>query len=237
MFTEDELLPLSGLQHLAYCERQWALIHLEQAWAENRFTAEGRQLHEKADSGKQESRPDLRIARGLQLQSLRLGLIGRADVVEFHRMASEPQAQATGPQTFEAESAAGNLVQLRGARGLWRPYPVEYKRGQKKRGNFDRVQLCAQALCLEEMLGVSIGEGALFYGKTRRREVVALDAGLRDETMRLAERMHALYREYRTPVVAYDPKRCDRCSLFSLCLPKTTGSSPSVESYIRLALG
>jgi len=160
---------------------------------------------------------------------LRLGLIGRADVVEFHRVSDQLVADGCEP-------AMANAVQLRGVRGLWRPYPVEYKRGQKKRGNFDRVQLCAQAFCLEEMLGVSIGEGALFYGKTRRREVVALDVGLRDETTRLAERMHALYREYQTPIVAYDPKRCDRCSLLSLCLPKTTGSSPSVERYIRLAL-
>jgi CRISPR-associated exonuclease Cas4 len=174
---------------------------------------------------------------------LRLGLIGRADVVEFHRVASE--RGTTGSPTFTdeptivaLESAANSTaVRLRGARGLWRPYPVEYKRGQRKRGNFDRVQLCAEALCLEEMLDVSIAEGALFYGRTRRREPVSLDGSLRDETQRLAARMHALYCDRRTPVVGYDAKRCDRCSLYSLCLPKTTGSSPSVEQYIGLALG
>lgn len=218
MFSESDLLPLSGLQHLAYCERQWALIHLEQVWAENRFTAEGRHLHERSDSGTRESRPEVRIARGLPIQSLRLGLIGRADVVEFHRIAE------------------GAGVRLSDARGQWRPYPVEYKRGQKKRGNFDRVQLCAQALCLEEMLGLTIAEGALFYGQTRRREIIAFEPALRAETELLASRMHALHRERRTPVVTYESKRCDRCSLIDRCMPKVTGVAPSVENYLRLAL-
>jgi CRISPR-associated exonuclease Cas4 len=113
---------------------------------------------------------------------------------------------------------------------------VEYKRGQKKRGNFDRVQLCAQALCLEEMLGVAIAQGALFYGRTRRREIVAFEPALRSETERLAARMHALHREGRTPVIAYDAKRCDRCSLIERCMPKVTGAGRSVEKYLRLAL-
>jgi len=153
---------------------------------------------------------------------------------------AEPGAVAEDPSDSSAspfgKGGGGLGVRLRGVRGLWRPYPVEYKRGQKKRGNFDRVQLCAQALCLEEMLTVCIADGALFYGRTRRREIVTFDHALRDETERLATRMHTLHREGRTPVVPYDSKRCDRCSLIGRCIPKTTGAAPSVEKYIRLAL-
>lgn len=145
-FLEDDLLPLSGLQHLAFCERQWALIHIEQSWAENRLTAQGRVLHNRAHDGPPESRPGLRIARGLRLRSLRLGLSGQADVVEFY--------------------PAPDGIALPGETGLWRPFPVEYKRGRPKAGRCDEVQLCAQALCLEEMFARPIPSGALFYWET-----------------------------------------------------------------------
>src|ERR1700693_673793 len=149
LFSEDELLPLSGLQHLQFCERQWGLIHIEQQWEENRLTAEGRILHERVHEAGTEARPGVVIARGLYLQSLRLGLTGQADVVEFH------------------QSEAG--VELPGRKGWWRSFPVEYKRGRPKANSCDEVQLCAQTLCLEEMFGTAIESGAFFYGMNRRR--------------------------------------------------------------------
>ena len=189
--AEDALLPRSALQHLLFCERQCALIHVERLWAENRLTVEGRHLHERADSGRSESRPGVRIARALPIRSLRLGLVGRADVVEFHD--------------------AG----LGGAR---RVVPVEYKRGRPKSDDSDRVQLCAQALCLEEMLGVAIPAGALYYGQTRHRHDVAFDGTLRALVERSAARLHALVAGGVTPQAVRAPK-CDGCSLLSLCLP------------------
>jgi len=216
MFDEDDLLPLSGLQHLAFCERQWALIHIEQVWSENVLTAEGRELHERAHETGSESRPGLRIGRGLRLRSLRLGLTGQADVVEFRA------------------GAAG--VRLEGEAGLWQPFPVEYKRGRPKANDCDEVQICAQGLCLEEMFGVAIEAGALFYGTPRRRKDVVFSPGLRGETEKLAARMHALYRERATPRAVYSAK-CEKCSLLALCMPKTLARTNSVERYLARATG
>ena len=185
---DDTLAPLSALQHLAYCPRQCALIHLEQAWAENLWTAEGRVLHERVDEIGSETRGDLRIARGLALASRRLGLSGRADVVEFRRRPD----------------------------GVWQPFPVEYKRGRPKSHDADRVQLCAQALCLEEMLAVTVPEGALFYGQPRRREAVNFDEPLRERTETLAAGLTRLLAEGRIPPPA-DDERCTRCSLAEIC--------------------
>jgi CRISPR-associated exonuclease Cas4 len=206
-FAEADLLPLSALQHLAFCERQCALIHIENAWAENRLTAQGRLLHERVHERDDESRGDVRVARGLRLRSLRLGLVGQADVVEFHR---QPD-------------------------GAWRPFPVEYKRGRAKRGDCDRIQLCAQALCLEEMTGTAVPEGALFYGTLRRREVVALDATLRAAVTDAARRLHALIDSGRTPPATY-AERCDNCSLLTLCRPRMPAAGDAVERYIARAL-
>ncbi len=221
MYSEDDLLPLSGLQHLVFCERQWALIHIEQAWAENRLTAEGRVLHERAHESGGESRPGLRVARGLRLCSLRLGLAGQADVVEFHR-------------AREAEGGSGG-IRMEGAEGWWRPFPVEYKRGKPKRDRCDEVQLCAQALCLEEMFGARVAAGALFYGKPRRRTEVPFDEALRGETERLAARMQELYRARATPRAVYLPK-CESCSLLSLCMPRAMGKPAGVARYLARAL-
>jgi len=208
-YTEDDLLPLSGLQHLAFCERQCALIHIEQAWAENLYTAEGRVLHERVDQADQVSRGDARVEYSMPLRSLRLGLIGKADVVEFHRI-----RDSTGDR--------------------WRPFPVEYKRGRPKKANVDKVQLCAQALCLEEMLGVEVPSGALFYGKTRHREDVDFDAELRPETEETAKRFHALIEAGVTPKSVYG-KQCDTCSLKDLCLPKTVETGRSIDKYLMSA--
>ena len=207
MFLEDDLLPISGLQHLQFCERQWGLIHLEQQWEENRLTAEGRILHERVHDAGTEARPGVIVARGLHLRSLRLGLTGQADVVEFHG------------------SAAG--VELPGRKGRWLPLPVEYKRGKPKADSCDEVQLCAQTLCLEEMFGTVIESGSLFYGMNRRRTEVQFDAVLRKRTEELAGRMHELYSAGVTPPAVY-AKKCDRCSLFDRCLPRTTSKRTSV---------
>jgi len=215
MYSEDDLLPLSGLQHLMFCERQWGLIHIEQIWEENRLTAEGRVLHERAHEAGSESRPNVRTSRGLRLHSLRLGLVGQADVVEFH-----PSADGVALPELE---------------GLWRPFPVEYKRGRPKRDACDEVQLCAQALCLEEMFGREIFEGALYYGEPRRRNQVAFGSELRARTEVLAGRMHELYRAGTTPLAAYEPK-CDGCSLIARCLPRLLAKPPGVARYLARAL-
>jgi CRISPR-associated exonuclease Cas4 len=214
-YLESDLLALSGLQHLAFCERQWGLIHVEQAWSENVLTAEGRVLHERSHEGESELRGGILTARGVRLRSLRLGLAGVADVIEFHRV-----EKAEDHTEGDASPARPLSVSLSGRRGLWRPFPVEFKHGRPKAGRCDEVQLCAQALCLEEMLDVEIPAGALFYGQTKRRMDVELDASLRSVTERLAVRMHALFDSGTTPPAAYDSKKCKSCSLLDLCRPE-----------------
>ena len=209
MFNEEDLLPISALQHLLFCERQAALIHVERLWAENRLTVEGGQLHERAHDGPDESRPGVRITRGLELRSLELGLIGKADVVEFR----EQDGHAAGRQAF----------------------PVEYKRGKPKKDGSDEVQLCAQALCLEEMLGVSVPSGAFFYGRPRRRHEVAIDETLRERTRKAIERLHEIVRSGETPRVARG-RKCDRCSMLNLCIPGGTGPARSAKRYFGKAM-
>ena len=208
-FDEEDLLPISALQHLLFCERQCALIHLEGAWSENVLTVEGRHLHERIDAGEPESRGPLRIARSLPLRCLRLGLAGRADVVEFR--------------------CVEHGASLPGALGQWRPFPIESKRGHPKQNRADEVQLCAQALCLEEMLDVEVPSGALFYGETRRRLEVAFDEGLRTLTEESAVRLRALFSSGRTPTARREPK-CRSCSLLETCLPDALGDS--AERYL-----
>jgi CRISPR-associated exonuclease Cas4 len=215
VFNEDDLLSLSGLQHLMFCERQWGLIHIEQVWEENRLTAEGRVLHERVHQSGSESRPGVRIARGLRLRSLRLGLVGQADAVEFH--------------------VREDGVSIPELPGHWKPFPVEYKRGKPKANACDEVQLCAQALCLEEMYGCEIAEGALFYGESRRRCPVRFDVGLRLRTEALAARMHELYGLRVTPKAVYAPK-CENCSLAGRCLPRLLAKPPGVARYLERAL-
>jgi len=208
IFAESDLIPLSALQHYLFCPRQCALIHVEQIWVESGLTAEGRLLHDRVDAGGTEKRRDVKRVFGLPIRCLRLGLVGKADVVEFHR-----QADAT-----------------------WRPYPVEHKRGRRKQEDWDRVQLCAQALCLEEMLGVSVPEGALFYGKEQRREVVAISDVLRRETEEVAAAVHRMLAEGRTPPPEYAPK-CDSCSLVGICLPRGVGGRGNrVARYLTKVL-
>jgi CRISPR-associated exonuclease Cas4 len=208
MFSEDELISISALAHFYYCKRRCALIHIEQLWDENRATAEGRIMHEKVHEQDRESRGSVRIEYGLPLRSLKLGLIGKADVVEFHRLDKD----------------------------TWQPFPVEYKRGKPKVDHCDLIQLCAQAMCLEEMLSVPVLKGAIFYGRTRRRLDAALDDTLRKETEDTAEKTRDLIASGQTPPPVYE-KRCESCSLMGECLPKTIQKRRSVKTYLTRILG
>jgi len=229
-YDEDDLLPLSALQHLEFCERQCALIHIEGLWDENRLTAEGRHLHERVHTLDLEVRDDVRISRGLRLKSIDLGLSGKADVVEFHRV-----EEMAGREEPEADKKSPTGMEIDGVRGMWKPVPVEYKRGRPKRDASDEVQLCAQALCLEEMTGAALTHGALFYWSTRKRFDVVFDARRRERTRRLCLRLHSLARSGVTPAARYSPK-CDRCSLFDICMPKTSGSRSRVKRYISSSI-
>ena len=200
MYNDDEFLPISALQHFVFCPRQCALIYIEQVWEENLLTAEGKILHDKAHEERVETRDGIRIERGIFIRSEKLGLIGRADVVEFHK-----------PE--------------QGHR--WSAFPLEYKHGKPKDNNCDKVQLCAQALCLEEMLKADIPAGALFYGKTRHRIDVEFTQGLRGETMDAVARLRPFIRSGFTPAPVYG-KKCESCSLLSICLPKIIQNAASV---------
>ena len=204
IYTEDDLLMLSALQHLLFCPRQCALIHIEQLWSENRLTAEGRILHERVHTAARESHGKIRVEFDLPIRSLMLGISGRADVVEFH---------------------------LR-EKGVWQPFPVEFKRGRPKKDDSDRVQLCAQAMCIEEMLEVDVPKGALFYGKKQRRMDVALDEQLRRTTTETAMALHALFNSTVTPPPEYS-RRCESCSFIDLCHPKVMGKKRKVRTYIN----
>ncbi len=214
-FPEDEYLALSGLQHFAFCRRQWALIHIERQWAENVRTVEGDLLHRRAhDETQIESRGDTLTVRGLRVVSHRLQVQGVCDVVEFRR---DPSG-----------------VTLAGREGRWCPYPVEYKRGKPKPFDADELQLCVQAMCLEEMLLCDIPEGSLFYGEPRRRARVALDAALRERAEALLAEMRSLYARGYTPKVK-SGKSCSACSLNDLCLPRLA-KCPSPAAYLRAHL-
>ena len=203
---------LSALQHFAYCRRQWGLIFVERQWAENARTAEGQVFHQTAHHGPEsETRGDLLILRGLRVASPALRLGGVCDVVEFHR------------------SPSG--VPLMGREGLWLPYPVEYKKGSDQTRESDEVQLCGQALCLEDMLCCQIPEGSLFYGETRRRTRVAFDEPLRQRTLSLLQEMLGHMARGHTPA-AKPHKGCNACSLRDVCLPKLS-RTPSVADYVH----
>lgn len=197
--AEDLLLPISALQHYLFCPRQCALIHVERLWAENTATAEGRILHEKADTGRTDRRGGLQTLRSVQLRSFALGIAGVADVVEKR----------------------GDALT-----------PVEYKRGKPKAHHADEVQLCAQALCLEEMFGLPVPEGVLFYGAVRRRHPVVINAELRALTMQVAQDARDMVRAARTPPPVWSAKLCGACSMADLCRPKRMTSPPVVARWL-----
>lgn len=214
-YREDEYLMLSGVQHFRFCRRQWALIHIEHLWAENFRTVDGQIMHERAhDKGFFESRGDLLITRGMQVASPTLGVSGECDVVEFHR--------------------SDDGISLAGREGCWQPYPVEYKRGRPNPASGNALQLCGQAMCLEEMLCCQIPTGALYYGELRHREQVVFTPALRQEVQDALVEMHQLYTRGYTPKVKLS-KSCNACSLKEVCLPKLM-KIQSVRSYLRAHL-
>lgn len=206
--ADAELVPLSALQHYLFCQRQCALIHVEQAWAENRFTAEGRVLHEATAEIGAEKRRGVRVVTAMPLASRRLGVSGIADLVELHRTAD----------------------------GAWRPFPVEYKRGKPKSHRADEVQLCAQAMALEEMFACELAEGALFYGETRRRVPVALDQELRTLTGDVASACRRMIYDGATPAAEYVKRKCGSCSLADICQPKRMSRPTRASEWLARAL-
>lgn len=215
MEREEEYLQLSGLQHFVFCRRQWALIHIENQWNENLRTVEGTLFHSRAhDEQQRERRGDTLILRGLPIVSHSLGLSGQCDVVEFH--------------------ASPNGISLRREEGLWIPFPVEYKKGTPKENSADELQLCAQAICLEEMLCCTIPEGALFYGEPRRRTTVTFTEELREKVRQSAEEMHQMFQCGYTPKVK-PTKSCNACSLKELCLPALMRKK-KVAEYLKAAM-
>lgn len=214
-YKESEYLQISGLQHFSFCRRQWALIHIEEQWAENERTVDGHLFHERAhDSSFREKRGDTLIVRGISCSSETLGVSGQCDVLEFHK---DPEG-----------------VPLRGCEGKWVPYPVEYKKGAEKENDADRLQLCCQAMCLEEMLCVDIPEGALYYGETKRRERVVFSKELREKVKSLLQEMRQYYMQGYTPKVK-PSKSCNACSVKELCLPRLL-KVQKASAYVKQTL-
>ena len=211
-YKEEDYLQISGLQHFSFCRRQWALIHIEQLWAENLRTVEGNILHERAhDPSFKEHRGQLLITRDMRVFSPSLGISGDCDIVEFHR--------------------CPDGIHLHGQEGLWKPYPIEYKHGSPREDHANELQLCAQAMCLEEMLCCNIPEGAIFFGETRHREKIILTDELRQEVKTSLAEMHSLYSRQYTPRVK-PSKSCNACSLKELCIPKLM-KQKSVCNYLK----
>ena len=211
MYEENEFLQLSGIQHFAFCRRQWALAYIEMQWQENVRTVEGRLLHEKAhDTTSREKRGDLLISRGMPIHSRTLGISGECDVVEFHR---------------EEDG-----ITLQGYEGNYKVVPVEYKKGKPKQGNADILQLTAQAMCLEEMLCCDIPFGYLYYGEIRRREKIEFSKEIRKEVCEMFREMHGYFSRQYTPKVRWS-KSCNACSLKDICLP-VLGKNKSVKNYL-----
>lgn len=215
MYSEENYLMLSGIQHFAFCRRQWAMIHIEQQWAENYRTTAGELMHKKAhEEGAFEKRGNLLTVRGLRISSHELGLSGQCDVVEFHRNE--------------------NGIELFGYDGKWEPVPIEYKHGTPKENNADELQLCAQAICLEEMFQINIAEGFLYYGENRRRSRIEFTDALREAVKKTAKEMHDLFQRGHTPKVK-PTKQCKACSLENLCVPKLQ-KTVRARAYIEQAM-
>ena len=214
-YSEEDYLFISGIQHFKFCRRQWALIHVEQQWEENVHTVIGELMHKKAhDPYLTEKRKDTIIVRALPVVSKEMGITGECDVVEFRR--------------------CEDGVRLHGHRGLYSIYPVEYKKGKPKTDEKDQLQLAAQAMCLEEMFSTKIKEGALFYGETKRREVIHITDELRIEVRDMFQEMHHYFSRHYTPKVKTS-KSCSSCSLKEICLPKLS-KTVSVGTYMKRML-
>lgn len=215
-YQEENYLSLSGIQHFEFCRRQWALIHIEQQWQENVRTLEGQFLHEKVhNEDRPEKRGNIIISRSVPVFSRILGVSGICDVVEFHLVEDG--------------------INIYGREGLYRPIPVEYKRGKPKKNDADNMQLCAQALCLEEMLLCNIDFGYLYYGEIQQRSMVIFDDRLREKVRKAFKEMHQLYERRYTPKVKMT-KSCKACSLMDICIPKLYSCMP-VNTYIKKHIG
>lgn len=215
MYNEEDYLQLSGIQHFAFCRRQWALAYIELQWNENVRTVEGKLLHEKAhDVTSAEKRGDLIISRGMPIHSQELGVSGECDVVEFHR--------------------TEDGITLTGREGYFQVIPVEYKRGKPKENDVDILQLTAQALCLEEMLCCHIPYGYLYYGETKHRKKIEFDEAVRQKVKEMFQEMHQYYDRRYTPKVKRR-KSCNACSLKDICLP-ALGTDKSAAAYIKKML-
>lgn len=211
-YREEDFLMLSGIQHFAFCRRQWALIHIEQQWQENEYTVAGELLHKHAhDPYFYEKRKDVIISRSMPVFSRTMGVSGECDIVEFRK--------------------TEDGISIHGHRGLYEVYPVEYKKGRPKDTEIDIMQLTAQALCLEEMLSTEIGEGAIYYGETRHRQEVAFSKERKEQVRSSFAEMHQMYDRRYTPKVKWS-KSCNACSLKDICLPKL-GKASSVKGYIH----
>ncbi|MGI5854523.1 MAG: CRISPR-associated protein Cas4 [Bacillota bacterium] len=217
MYDEECLLPLSALAQYYYCPRRAALITIEQQWEENVYTAEGAVMHQRVHSEENESRVDLRIYRGVRVRSLTLGLIGTLDYLELKLLREDNS----------------NGIKLEGVSGLWQPIPVEYKHGITREEIEYEVQLCAQAICLEEMLNIAIGEGYLYYGASRKRHLVQFDQCLRLLVQEGAAQLHEMAATMTTPPAQYGPK-CSKCSMIDICQPHLTESK--AKSYLNQIL-
>ena len=210
-YREEDFLLLSGIQHFAFCRRQWALIHIEQQWQENLKTIEGQIVHERAHDGySSEKRKDVIISRGMPVFSRKLGINGICDIVEFHK------------------SSEG--VKIFGREGLYKPSPVEYKRGKPKDGDYDALQLCAQAICLEEMLLCDIPNGFIFYAEINHRQEILFSNFLREKVRTITNEMRLYYERRYTPKVK--PSKSCVCSLSNICMPRLN-KKLSVSRYIN----
>lgn len=215
MYAEENYIQLSALQHYLFCKRQCAIAYLEERWIENELTALGRAIHSRVHQEGKEKRGNLIKVRGLRIASSRLGLSGQTDIVEFERIREN-----------------GNGVKLNDVNGEWRVFPVEYKRGKPKTDKSDEVQLCAQAMCLEEMMHTVIHEGAIYYGKNKHRHLVSFDEGLRELTEKTAVQIHEMFEQKYTPPAEYG-KKCKSCSLTEICLPERTRNIRLASLYIK----
>ena len=212
MYNEDDYLMLSGIQHYFFCKRQWALIHIEQQWAENQSTMEGNYLHEKADMPfLKEKRRGFLMSRAVPVSSKRLGLSGVIDVIEFQK--------------------SDHGIKLNRHKGTWFPEIIEYKRGKEKPDERDIVQLCAQVICLEEKWDIKIDKSYLYYFKTNKRLEVSITDELRKKVIEISNDMHHLYHQQKIPPAEFF-KNCQLCSLYDICMPRITKRKASVEHYL-----
>lgn len=215
MYTEDDMLMLSGIQHFVYCPRQWALIHIERVWSDNRLTVEGQLLHQHADDPfYRQKNGDCVSLRSVSIASKELGLYGFSDVVELR-----------------PSDCAADCIQHPSYPGYWKPFPVEYKRGHSKQDERDEVQLAAQVICLEEMHDIKIDYAYLFYWEIRRREEIAINENLRQLTKHYADEMHRIFKTCVVPK-AEKSRKCYNCSLFDICLPDTK-VKPLAKNYLK----